>query len=46
MCCVVTKSSYTSGEDFSAADGVVPELGDSAGAVTLEMLMRIPGLNA
>ena len=44
MNCVVTKSSYTAGEDFQMADAIVPELGDNyASGVTLEKLMRIPG---
>jgi len=37
--CIVTKSSYTAGEDFSAADMVVDELGDDPDTgVTLETL--------
>ena len=37
--CIVTKSSYTSGEDFSGADMVVDELGDNpATGVTLSVL--------
>jgi HAD superfamily hydrolase (TIGR01509 family) len=37
--CIVTKSSYTAGEDFSTADLIVEELGaDPATGVTLETL--------
>ena len=37
--CIVTKSSYTAGEDFSKADMVVEELGDDpSSGVTLETL--------
>lgn len=37
--CIVTKSSYTAGEDFSAADMIVEELGDDPSTgVTLETL--------
>ena len=38
--CIVTKSSYTVDEDFSGANLIVDELGDSAesGGVTLETL--------
>jgi len=42
MGCIVTKSSYTAEEDFSLADAVVDELGET-GPVTLELLARIPG---
>jgi len=39
LACLVTKSSYTGGEDFTAADMVVDELGDDANTgVTLETL--------
>jgi beta-phosphoglucomutase-like phosphatase (HAD superfamily) len=37
--CIVTKSSYTAGEDFNGADMVVDELGeDQTTGVTLETL--------
>ena len=37
--CIVTKSSYTAGEDFTGADMIVEELGDDpATGVTLETL--------
>ncbi|KAG7345759.1 HAD superfamily hydrolase [Nitzschia inconspicua] len=37
--CIVTKSSYTAGEDFTGADKIVEELGDDpATGVTLETL--------
>jgi HAD superfamily hydrolase (TIGR01509 family) len=38
--CIVTKSSYTAGEDFTGADMIVEELGDDpeSGGVTLETL--------
>ena len=37
--CIVTKSSYTSGEDFGGADKIVDELGDDATTgVTLQTL--------
>ena len=40
IACLVTKSSYTGGEDFTAADLIVDELGDdaTAGGVTLKTL--------
>ena len=40
--CIVTKSSYTAGEDFSGADLIVEELGESsATGVTLETLQSL-----
>jgi HAD superfamily hydrolase (TIGR01509 family) len=42
MKCVVTVSSYTSEEDFSLADHIVPDLGDPPGkVVTLEALKAL-----
>jgi beta-phosphoglucomutase-like phosphatase (HAD superfamily) len=39
IACIVTKSSYTAGEDFSGADMIVDELGDDPSTgVTLETL--------
>jgi HAD superfamily hydrolase (TIGR01509 family) len=40
--CIVTKSSYTAGEDFTGADMIVDELGDDpATGVTLETLTSL-----
>lgn len=40
--CIVTKSSYTAGEDFTAADMIVDELGDNPSTgVTLETLASL-----
>ena len=40
--CIVTKSSYTAGEDFTGADMIVEELGDDpATGVTLETLTSL-----
>lgn len=40
--CIVTKSSYSAGEDFTGADTIVEELGDSADTgVTLEKLTSL-----
>jgi len=40
--CVVTKSSYTMGEDFAGADLVVEDLGNEPGAgVTLRTLQDL-----
>ncbi|CAM9834676.1 unnamed protein product, partial [Phaeothamnion confervicola] len=36
MPCLVTKSSYTGGEDFAAADAIVDELGEAVTLATLE----------
>jgi len=42
IACIVTKSSYTDGEDFTAADMVVDELGDEGeSGVTLETLIGL-----
>ena len=42
MYCVVTTNGYTKDEDFSAADLVVPELGDPPNVrVTLETIRNI-----
>lgn len=39
ICCIVTKSSYTKGEDFTGANLIVDELGDDANTgVTLELM--------
>ena len=40
--CIVTKSSYTAGEDFTGADMIVEELGDDPETgVTLETLTSL-----
>lgn len=40
--CIVTKSSYTAGEDFTGADLIVDELGDDAeDGVTLQTLVGL-----
>ena len=41
MSCVVTTSTYTTEEDFTEADQVVPELGDDPARVTLADLHQI-----
>ncbi|GFR40830.1 hypothetical protein Agub_g1305 [Astrephomene gubernaculifera] len=43
MTCIVTKSSYTAGEDFSAADAVFPSLGEDSDPdrVTLDRLCQL-----
>jgi len=42
MCCVVTTNGYTEDEDFTQADLVVPELGDSPNVkVTVQTLKDI-----
>lgn len=45
--CIVTKSSYTAGEDFTGADMIVDELGDDPSTgVTLETLDSLLKVNA
>jgi len=45
--CIVTKSSYTAGEDFSGADMIVDELGDDPETgVTLETLSGLLKMSA
>lgn len=45
--CIVTKSSYTAGEDFTGADMIVDELGDDPSTgVTLETLAGLLKVNA
>jgi HAD superfamily hydrolase (TIGR01509 family) len=48
MTCLVTTSTYTGGDDFSAADRVVPELGEpgQAGCVSLDDLEALLGAAA
>ena len=41
MNCIVTTSTYTTGEDFHEADKVVPELGDDPVMITLSDLQNI-----
>jgi beta-phosphoglucomutase-like phosphatase (HAD superfamily) len=42
MACLITRSSYTAGEEFREADWVVDELGDTPPIVTLQQLKALP----
>jgi beta-phosphoglucomutase-like phosphatase (HAD superfamily) len=46
MACLVTTSTYTTGEDFSGADRIYAELGDDEGCVTLADLISLSSATA